>query len=131
MKKNITYLFTLLFLFSCSTNVQSTISVPVDIHAKENLDVGVNVGNKISGEAVGTLLFDKYCLQCPTEFTAGVFGGNYSILKAAATYNAMNQTEADLIINPQYVIKKDWNPIYTTVKVEVTGYVGTIENIEN
>ena len=78
MRKVIT-LFILLFMLGCSINVRSTIDVPVNVAAETNLDVDVIVGEQIVGEAQGTFLFDRLCIQCPSEYTAGVFGGKYSI----------------------------------------------------
>ena len=130
MQKNIFLLLVLLIFTSCSFNVKSTIDVPVNVSATNNLNVDVNVGRKISGQSEGTYLFDEICIQCPKEYTAGVFGGDYSKLKAAATHAAMDGTGADLIINPQYTLNREWNPLYTTVNITVTGYVGKIEGIE-
>ena len=129
MRKVIT-LFILLFMLGCSINVRSTIDVPVNVAAETNLDVDVIVGEQIVGEAKGTLLFDRLCIKCPSEYTEGVFGGKYSILKAAATHDAMDGTGADLIINSQYVLKRDWNALFTTVHVTVTGHTGKIKNID-
>ena len=129
MKKILTTLMLLLML-GCSTMVRSTIGVHVNVDAEADLDVGVTVGEQITGEAEGTFVFDAICIQCPQKYVAGVFGGSYSQLKAAATYDAMNETGADLIINPQYVIEREWNPFYSKVRVVVTGHIGTINNID-
>jgi len=121
----------LLLMLGCSTMVRSTIGVHVDVDAEADLDVEITVGEQITGEAEGTfILLDAICIQCPNKYVAGVFGGSYFQLKAAATYNAMNGTGADLIINPQYVIEREWNPFWSKVHVTVTGHIGTINNIE-
>jgi len=127
----------ILLISGCSTVVNSAIGVHIDVDAEANLDVDVLVGEKIIGEARGTFLFDSYwspkgyiCIQCPQEFTANVLRGPYYQLKSAAIYEAMEGTGADLIINPQYTIERDWNPFWSKVHVTVTGRIGTINNIE-
>ena len=78
--RNKNYLFILLLVLGCSVNVKSTIGVPLDVSAKDNLNVDIDVGPAISGEAQGTFLFDSICIQCPTEYAAGIFGGNQGLL---------------------------------------------------
>mgnify|MGYP000857695740 CR=1 FL=1 len=134
--KNIFYLIIILIASGCSTVEKSTIAVHVDVDAESNLNVDVNVGEQITGHSSGTFLFDSYinprgliCIQCPQEYTANVFRGAYWQLKAAAVHEAMKGTNADLIINPQYTINRQWNPFWSTVDVTVTGRIGTIDSI--
>ena len=52
--------------------------------------------------------------------------------KSAAAYNAIRTSEADILVNPQYVIEENhWNPFYKLIKVKVTGHPGKIVNIQN
>jgi hypothetical protein len=55
IKKILTGLILLLML-GCSTMVRSTIGVHLDIDAEADLDVGVTVGEQITGEAEGTFI---------------------------------------------------------------------------
>ena len=73
------------------------------------------------------LVFDKNIIGYYTSWS--IYARNYEISDIPAEkINIINYAFAN--INPQYVLNREWNPIYTTVSVTVTGYVGTIESIE-
>ena len=129
--RKIILLISLLVITACTTLNQSTIGVPVNVSATTHLDVDVEVGEKIYGEANATILFGKWCIDCPNEYADGVFGGAYSPIKAAAVYEAVTSSDADLIVNPQYVVVEEKNVFLTDVYIKVTGYKGTINKIDN
>lgn len=53
-------------------------------------------------------------------------------IKSAAAYNAIRQSKADVLINPQYVVEEShWNPFWKTIKVKVTGWPGKVVSIKN
>ena len=52
-------------------------------------------------------------------------------VKAAAAYNAIRQSKADVLISPQYVVEEThWNPFWKSIKVKVTGYAGKVVSIK-
>ena len=50
--------------------------------------------------------------------------------KGEAIYDAITSSNADLIINPQFIITEQDYLFYKTVKCEVSGKKGTIKNIK-
>ena len=107
--------------------------------ASTSLEADVEVGGKIKGTAKATLLFGLLKLPGgPNKFADGVFGAALFAspfdptgeLKAAAAYDAMTGSGADLIVNPQYVVTVDNMLLFHSYKVDVTGYKGTIRGFK-
>ena len=124
----------LLFVFTgCSSVNKSFNAAPFSVSASASLEADVEVGGKISGTARGTYLFGLICLGGPTKFAdnTGLGGfGPSGLLKSAAAYNAMEDSGADVIVNPQYVIEANKNIFIHSYKVTITGYKGTIRSIK-
>tara|TARA_R110002072_G_scaffold534_2_gene3493 strand:+ start:29574 stop:29909 length:336 start_codon:yes stop_codon:yes gene_type:complete len=105
--------------------------------------VDVDMTRKLTGYASGGYLLHLLKISGDNKYADGIaFNGNepsvFSMLskvnavKAAASYNAIRTSEADVLVNPQYVVEEsNWNPFYKMIKVKVTGYPGKVVSIRN
>ena len=121
--------------------LNSSIKVSIDSPMKAKVDV--DMGNKLVGYASGGYFLHLFMTSGDNRYADNVvfnddhpgFLSSWSkvdAVKAAATYNALRTSNADLIVNPQYVIEENhWNPFYKLIKVKVTGHPGKIVNIKN
>jgi len=123
--------FSLLVLcISCSSSLrQSGEGGAVNVSANANLEADVTVGDEITGYAKESFLFGFFKLSSagPRLVGAGIGGGKVC---SAAAYNAVNTSGADVIVNPQYVLKTNSNLLTSTEECTVTGYKGTINSIK-
>ena len=126
-------LLTLFIFIGCSSINKSVIASPVEVTTTTNINAKVKVGDKITGTAKSRLLLGFFVLSGPTEFADGVFSSLVAnplnptgSIKAAAAYNAIYSSGADIIVNPQYVVKVTRSILYKTIEVTVSGYNGKI-----
>ena len=140
----LTVLFILSILTSCSTinksHMNQSISISISNEMKAQIDVDMTT--KLTGYAYGGYLFNLLKINGDTKFADGISynGGEqgfFSIVskveavKAAAAYNAIRQSKADVLISPQYVVEEShWNPFWKAIKVKVTGYAGKVVSIK-
>lgn len=153
--KIILFLFSFLvssLLVSCSTINRSHMNSSINIRIDSPMDakIDVDMTRKLVGYASGGYLFhlvhvsgdNKYAdgmkFNETGEREKGFFSSLFEALskteavKAAATYNAIRTSDADILINPQYVIEEShWNPFYKLIKVKVTGHPGKVISIKN
>ena len=131
---------------SCSSINKGHLNSNLKISIESNMNASINVdtSQKLTGYASGIYLFHLFKISGDSkyaddiEFNEGkagtfeqLFSNTYPV-KAAAAYNAIRTSKADVIIAPQYVIESNnWNPFYKEVKVKVTGYPGYIVSIRN
>ena len=124
--------FPLLTATGCKATNKSVLSAPVTVAAaSSNLYANMEVGEQIQGRSEGTYLFGFLKLKGPKTFADGVkfhTGFTYGALKSAAAYDALQESGAEVIVNPQYILNVQRNVIFKTVVVDVTGYKGTIKN---
>tara|TARA_Y100001970_G_scaffold41940_1_gene52100 strand:+ start:3982 stop:4389 length:408 start_codon:yes stop_codon:yes gene_type:complete len=116
---------------SCSSSLRYSgegASVNVAVNVKD-LEANVSVGEKITGTAKEAYLFGffKTSSSGPKLVGAGVGGG--SVCQAAA-YDAVSNSNADVIVNPQYALSKESNLFTSVEECTVTGYKGTIDSIK-
>ena len=121
--------------------LNSSMNVTIDSPMKAKIDVDMN--NKLVGYASGGYFLHLFMTSGDNRYTDNVTFNNtmtglfsswskVNAVKAAAAYNALRTTNADIIVNPQYVIEENhWNPFYKLIKVKVTGYPGKIAAIKN
>ncbi len=133
------------FLTGCATLNQSQFSNTYDGKVTSELKADVDVGEKISGSSSATVLFGLLTIGGESTFADGVtfaaqssgdgqqllnlFGDASAPIKAAAAYNAINKSNADVIIAPKYITNVKNFYIFKKIDVEVTGYKGTIRSI--
>lgn len=135
----------LLFFNSCSsiTKSQMNQSVNVTIDSPMTAKIDVDMTRQLTGYASGGYLFHLFKVSGDSKYAEEIrFNGEepgwFSFLskvrtiQSAAAYNAIRGTNADLLVNPQYVLEENhWNPFYKQIKVKVTGYPGKIVSISN
>ena len=115
-----------ILLTSCTTIKQSYVNAPIGVSTTVELDADVILGTKISGSAHETRLFGLLKISGlfkPSKYADNIFGG----LKSQAAYNALEGSDADVIVNPQYVYEVNNLLLFKTIKCTVTGTAGKIK----
>ncbi|MBT7609118.1 MAG: hypothetical protein HN576_05145 [Bacteriovoracaceae bacterium] len=142
--KYIYLVITLLFTSSCSSINKSHMHSGIDITIRNEMkaQIDVDMTTKLTGYAYGGYLFNLLKINGDGKYSDGISynGTNPGFLaviskvesvKAAAAYNAIRQSKADVLISPQYVIEEShWNPFWKSIKVKVTGYAGKVVSIK-
>ena len=133
-----------IMMSGCSTYHKSQRNGSIDIMMKADMkaNISVNMNRVLKGSASVTRLFGIEFGA--THFADGVsynggdggglFGeGLAGLAKSAAAYNAVKgKKDVDVLVAPQYVIKKtNVLYIYTKVTASVTGYAGKIKGIRS
>lgn len=132
-------------LSSCSSIERShnNRGIEISISSPMQAQIDVDLSNELVGYAYGGYLFNFLKVAGDTRYAPGMDypGGGKGLLnlfsrvdkvKAAAAYNAVRQSNADVLISPQYVVEEThWNPFWKSVKVKVTGYAGKVVAIRN
>lgn len=151
MFRSVTLLLLILFLGACSSINKSHMnaSIGISISSPMNAKIDVDMTKKLVGYASGGYLFHLLKVSGDSKYADGIAfnspGGDDGILssvlnslskisevKAAAAYNAIRTSDADVLINPQYIVEEgNWNPFYKLIKVKVTGYPGKVISIKN
>jgi hypothetical protein len=135
----------IMMLGSCSSINRSHLnsSIGLSISSPMDAQIDVDMTRKLSGYAYGGYLFHLLKVSGDDKYADGVTynGGESGIfdmlskveaVKAAAAYNAIRTSEAEVLVSPQYVVEENnWNPFYKLIKVKVTGYPGKIVSIKN
>ncbi|WP_111494399.1 MULTISPECIES: hypothetical protein [Marinobacter] len=129
-------------LSGCSSMNVSSNPVPLSGHVDTDLKADIDVGEKITGHSSATkILF--FTVGGESEYADGVAygagaGGGSPLamldavapVKAAAAYNAIKSSGADVIVAPRYTVKKTDYLVYGTIDVTVEGYKGTIKSVQ-
>ena len=155
MKRHLSYISMLLIAFSCSNVSYNQLAGHIDVSVKAELEANITVGDNISGSGSETIVFfifrwpgTKYRAEgsttalstsSPSTFKIPVLSNTLNGLnpfnviehaKGQAIYNAITSANADVIINPKFIITEQDFFFYKTVKCEVTGKKGTIKTIK-
>ena len=127
-------------LAGCSSYNTSQPTSALVGHVDSSLKADVSVGDKISGEATANVVMgfikwgegDHYVdgVGYGTDSSLSAFTDTTSSVKAAAAYNAVKSSGADLIVAPRYEITEKSYGVFKTIHVTVTGYKGTINSIK-
>ena len=122
----------LLLLTGCSSTSMNSYSVsgPSVLVDDERLESDISIGGKISGTGSTTYLFGLFPLG-NTHRVEGVWGGglpmfNTDHAKMEATYNALVNSGADMIVEPRYEVTESWAFFITTQTAVVRGHAGMI-----
>tara|TARA_B110000116_G_C16453918_1_gene410623 strand:- start:81 stop:542 length:462 start_codon:yes stop_codon:yes gene_type:complete len=146
--KKICLVFFALFLSGCSTvslHDNSATLVP-NVYSNLEADITVDISEKIEGEGKVTYLFGFIPLTTKTYSTTGIVysgsGGSVNPLnlllsmlpdtdlaKGEAAYNAVKNSNVDLIVDPVFEMTTTNFLIFKTQTAKVTGYKGTINGI--
>jgi len=135
-------------LSGCSSLNTSAPSLPLTGSVQTEVKADIEVGEKITGESSVTQLFGLVTLGAEKEYADGIaygvspaggagllplpIGGASLVekVKAAAAYNAVTESGADVIIAPRYTVKQEGYGFFGTIDVTVEGYKGTIKSIK-
>ena len=120
----------LILCISCSSSLhKSGLGATVNVPAQVNpISADVTVGEKIEGTAKESYLFKFIKTSGTSTYLENVeVGGNVC---AAAAYNAVNSSGADVIVNPQYVRTTKSNLFTSSEECTVTGYKGTLSSFK-
>ena len=142
---NLIAFMALAYLSSCSSIQKSHLNrfVDVSIEAPMKAQIDVDMTRKLTGYASGGYFLHFFKVSGDNKYVDRVYfngmkPGFFSFLsrvrkvQAAATYNAIRTGDADLLVNPQYIVEEShWNPFYKLIKVKVTGYPGKLISIKN
>ncbi|MCF8059188.1 MAG: hypothetical protein K9K67_07820 [Bacteriovoracaceae bacterium] len=152
MLRSVVLLTLALVLGSCSSINKSHMNASIGISISSPMDakIDVDMTKKLVGYASGGYLFHLLKVSGDSKYIDGVSynspGGNddgfltgvlksfskIEEVKAAAAYNAIRTSDADVLINPQYIVEEsNWNPFYKLIKVKVTGFPGKVISIKN
>lgn len=123
----------------CATHNVSQYPSTVNAMVEAPLKADIQVGERITGASSSSILFGFINLGSDTKYADGVnygvTGGPLALMdpmakvKSAAAYNALSASGADIIIAPRYTVDVSDYLIYKQIKVNVTGYKGTIKKI--
>jgi hypothetical protein len=124
----------------CSTVHTSQYASPVLATVDAHLKANVEVGPKIAGSSSSTTLFGIFTFG-PNKFADGVnygfeTGGGFlnldcfAAVKSAAAYQAVTNSNSDLIIAPKYTVEYNNYFIFSTKNATVSGYKGVLKGVE-
>lgn len=126
----------------CTTLNSSHLNGPIHVSVEAPMKADIKVGEKISGTATIKKLFGFITTEGSNKFVDGI---NYGVpmdrfssmldtlesAKAAAAFNAINKSGADVIVGPQYVVEVEDYFVAKKITVTVTGYKGIINQIRS
>ena len=135
MKLKLSLLITLFLLIgqSCASFNQSHIYSDLNLSTKSelNAEITVNTDTKLKGSASSTLLFGLLKIGGDSKYSDGYGGmGAVGKTKSAAAFKALNGSNADILVSPQYVVEVNNQIWQKTIRVTVTGYGGKINSIK-
>ncbi len=145
MTKSLALILLLSIFTSCSSiqksHMNSSVNVTIDSPMEAKIDVDLT--RKLTGYASGGYLLHILKVSGDNKYLDGIAyngndGGMFSFVskvatvRAAAAYNAIRATDADVLVNPQYIVEENhWNPFFKQIKVKVVGHPGRIVAIKN
>ena len=144
-----------LYFTSCTNVSYNQLSGNVEVNITANLDADITVGDKITGSGSETIILWLFRLpgtrfkaegdvvafssSKPSNIKVPVLSSIFSVInvfnvienvKGEAIHDAITLSNADLIVNPKFIITEDDFFLFKTVKCEVTGKKGTIKSIK-
>ena len=149
------YISVVLFISGCSNVSYNQLSGNIEVSVKAELEANITVGDNISGtgsETVVLFLFrwpgTRYRAEggttalsssSPSTFKIPILSNTLNSInpfnvvehaKGQAIHDAITSSNADVIINPKFIITEQDFFFYKTVKCDVTGKKGTIKTIK-
>ena len=138
MKKLLLSLVIAVSLTSCTTTRTGVLSAPAYAPKAEinpiRANVEIDMNKKLVGESTSSyfLIFqvgggnkfaDGMSYSSDTNFSF-LFKARENKTKSAAAYNAIQNSGADIIVHPNYVVEIHDYLLFKQIKVKVTGYAG-------
>lgn len=136
MKKLLLALITIQgVLSSCNSTLTKSLSSPMYAPKAEinpiRADVDIDMSKKIIGESQASYFLIFKVSEEDNKYAEGVsFSGEkigmlkLNKLKSAAAYKAITNSGCDIIVHPNYVIKKHNYLFFSSYEIKVTGYAG-------
>jgi len=133
----------LLFLSSCSNINSSSLGSNVDLNTKAYMDANIVVEGRISGTATRTYFLGFIPLNVGKTYSISNVWPNWepkTIFEAfsgidpiisEATYFAIKNSDADIIVEPRYEIKVKNFIFFKEKTCTVTGFKGVISDFKN
>jgi len=148
-------IITALFFSSCTNVSYNQLSGSLDVNITANLNADITVGDDISGSGSETVILWFFRLpgkrfkaegdvvafssSKPSNVKVPILSSAFSFInvfnviqnvKGEAIHDAITLSNADLIVNPKFIITEDDFFLFKTVKCQVTGKKGTIKSIK-
>jgi hypothetical protein len=135
MKKITLPFLGILLLASCSSTKMNTLATPAYAPSAEinaiRANVSVDMDKKLSGSSSSSY-FLFFRTSGDNKYAEGMsYSGGGSGLKfrqnkakSSATYNALENSGADIIVHPNYVIETKNYLFFKKISVKVTGFAG-------
>ena len=133
MKHIVIIISFIIMLGGCASTNKSHVFSDLTVSTQSELDaeISVDLSKKLTGTAKATYLFNIFQLSGDTEFADGYGGmGPVGKAKSAAAYKAISESDADVLVSPQYVVDFKSQVFIQDVTVTVTGYGGKIVSIK-
>lgn len=138
MKKILLSFLGILFLASCSSTKMNSLSTPSYAPQAEinpiRANVQVDMTKKLSGESSSSYFlffrtsgdnkFAEGMTYSGENAVKGMFKARENKTKSSAAYNALENSGADIIVHPNYVIDVKNYLFFKKITVKVTGYAG-------
>ena len=121
--------------------MNQSVNVNIDVSMVGKIDVDMT--KKVAGYASGGYFLHLFQVSGDNKYIDNIrfngekpgffsFLSKVNAVKSAASYNAIRTVDADILVNPQYVIEENhWNPFYKLIKVKVTGHPGKLVSVKN
>ena len=129
-----------LFLSSCASVYKSpTGTAPLGISLNVvslDADIQVDMTQKLRGTATGIYWLGVLKLSGDSSHLEGYGEGAFGLgkTKSAAAFNALDDTDYDVLVSPTFIVhRKIWPLLYfgfVSYEVEVVSYGGKIKNIK-
>ena len=151
----IIFILSTLLLFSCTNVSYNQLAGDIDVNVTADLEASITVGDKISGKGSETVILFLFRLpgtrykaegstmamssSSPSKFKVPFLSSALGFMnpfnvtqhaKGEAIHDAITSSNADLIINPKFIITEQDYFFYKSVKCEVTGRKGTIKSFK-
>ena len=136
--KKISLLLIILLITGCTVRKSDNLSSNININIQSNLEADITVGEKISGTGYETVILGIFRLPSSKYSSYGITSDAIESslfnfvenAKGKAIYNALNSSNADLIVHPQFIITEEKFFLYKSIKCEVNGWKGTVKTIK-
>jgi len=137
MKNFYIYLSICLFFLTSSCSVLNKSTNAAYFEAQADVDpvrvsVIVDDTKKIQGNSKATYVLGFLKISGDSSYADGVYRSynpldKVSPVSAAAAFKALKKSNADVIVNPQYEVKRTNYILWQTVEATVTGMKGTFK----
>ena len=133
----------MLFLSSCATSNSSSLGSNLDLNTKAYMDANIEVKGRISGTATRAYFLGFIPLTIGKTYSISNVWPNWEPktifeafsgvdpLVSEATYYAVKNSGADVIVEPRYEIETKNNIFFTEKTCTVSGFKGMISDFKN